>query len=138
MEFQAVIHALQLSNDGNPVRIKSDSKYMLCCIKDWAPKWKLNGWRSTTGVVKNRDLIMQVLDLIEGRQVSLGWVPGHKGIPGNELADRLAGQASRRARDEAGRPPDQGIIAIKVRALHLSLAPTPKPQLQQGWFEIRP
>ena len=35
--------------------------------------------------------------LDKGAQISIGWVPGHSGVPGNEIADMVAGDEAARA-----------------------------------------
>ena len=48
------------------------------------------GWQRKTGPVKNPDLWDKLLWLVESRPVTLRWVRGHNGNPGNERADQLA------------------------------------------------
>jgi ribonuclease HI len=56
------------------VEIKSDSKYAVSCIKDWAAKWVQNGWYNSRGYeVANRDLIQKASDL-DDRVQDLGSV----------------------------------------------------------------
>ena len=40
--------------------------------------------------MRNSDLWQRLLDLTETRDVTLWWVRGHNGNPGNERADQLA------------------------------------------------
>ena len=64
------------------------------------PKWKTNGWKTTTGDVINRE-DLEVLDASlqnardNGMQVVFQHVRGHIGNYGNEAADRLAVEGAR-------------------------------------------
>lgn len=104
MELQAVVRALQFTPEHAEIKVKTDSKYLLCSIVDWAPTWQRNGWKSYYGEpIKNKDLIVSILALASSRTISWMWVPGHKGIELNERVDYLARQASRRAEMQGGR-----------------------------------
>ncbi|KAF7726706.1 Ribonuclease H1 [Apophysomyces ossiformis] len=94
-EASAVIRALeQTLHDPRQLEIRTDSQYVIKAIYDWSRTWKKNNWKSSTGKeVQNRDLFEKLLDLLERRGhriTSIVYVPGHKGIHGNEMADRLA------------------------------------------------
>ena len=65
------------------VDLTSDSEYAIGCLRldsAWDP-------------IKNRDLIDLGRLLLNNLEVSINfhWVKGHKGNPGNELADKFAG-----------------------------------------------
>jgi len=95
MELMAVIQALQaLKRPGLPVRIFSDSRYVLSGISEWLPGWKARGWK-TAGKkpVMNQDLWQQLDTLSQQHQIEWKWVKGHSGIAGNEKADELANKA---------------------------------------------
>jgi ribonuclease HI len=66
--------------------------------------WKAKGWRTTTGEVKNVDLMKRLDELASRRDVRWTWVRGHAGDPLNDRADRLATQGRREARGIAPRP----------------------------------
>jgi len=98
-EMLAVIRALETLREtkDNPskVTIKSDSNYTVKGHREWLPRWKRNGWTtSTKKAVKNEDLWRRLdreISLARGSAaVDLVWVKGHAGEPGNEAADRLA------------------------------------------------
>lgn len=71
------------------VRIHTDSRYAVGCMKTWIYKWAENGWVNSAGnEVANRDLIQRASDL-DDRVAELGsvsyiWVPRSE----NEDADR--------------------------------------------------
>jgi ribonuclease HI len=102
-EITAIILALEKALekfeqlDHNPyldVRIYSDSKYAVRCMKKWIYKWTDNGWVNSRGYpVANRDLLGEASELDsrlreEGR-VKFIWIPREK----NEIADRLCNEA---------------------------------------------
>jgi hypothetical protein len=65
-----------------PIRIFIDNKYTIYCSQRlWHAK-------------SNLDVLEKIYPVLESirskREVHLLWVPAHAGIPGNELADRLA------------------------------------------------
>lgn len=71
--------------------IKTDSMYVINCIKKWIPKWKENGWKKSNGQdVLHRDLFEEILENLGEVDVHLSFVKGHSGVEGNEGADALA------------------------------------------------
>ena len=96
MELLAVIEGLQALNRPCEVTIFSDSKYIVDAVnKGWARRWQANGWkRNKRERALNPDLWARLLKLLDAHEVSLQWVKGHAGNPGNERADALAVAAS--------------------------------------------
>ncbi|XSG74591.1 ribonuclease HI [Herpetosiphon llansteffanensis] len=96
MELMGVITGLQDLKQPSKVVVFSDSSYVINGMqKGWAERWSKNGWRTTTGAVKNPDLWQTLLELAQGHTIEWVQVPGHAGIKDNERCDRLAVQASR-------------------------------------------
>jgi cyclic pyranopterin phosphate synthase len=83
MEITAAIKALEQVPPGTPVRIVSDSEYVI--------KTMTRGWQRN----KNQDLWDRLDSLVSTREVQWAWVKGHDGHPMNELADSLANGAAR-------------------------------------------
>lgn len=102
MELLAIVRSLEFVPAGSayssPLLIFTDSKYALNALTDWVDAWKICGWKTSNGSpVKNRKLVERGENLIQlhsqYRKVQLRWVPGHSGIPENELVDRSANNA---------------------------------------------
>lgn len=99
-EIKAVILGLQSLKFSCKVRVMSDSQYTLDCVGKWVYTWQKNGWRTSKGEeVKNKDLIIQLYDLIKNHEVDLVKVKAHVGILLNERADELAKKAMKSIRD---------------------------------------
>lgn len=97
MELTAAINALAHFPEGASIEMRCDSQYVIKSVTEWMKGWKAKGWRTSTGPVKNVDL-MQTLDALAAkRDVRWTWVRGHTGEIGNERADRLAAQGRREA-----------------------------------------
>ncbi len=88
MELLAIITALeQLKTNKYPIRIYSDSKYVIDAItKGWAFNWQKKNFKKK----KNQDLWERYLKLHQKYQPEFVWVRGHSGHPENERCDRLA------------------------------------------------
>jgi len=105
MELTGAIKALeQVARDREPVRIYTDSSYVIKGITQWVWNWQRRGWKTAEGGdVLNRDLWEQLLSLVNARgrnRVEWHWVRGHDGTPGNERVDEIA-VAFSRGRQEA-------------------------------------
>ncbi|RZQ63253.1 ribonuclease HI [Amycolatopsis suaedae] len=101
MELTAPIRALESLTRPAVVRIHTDSTYVKNGITQWLPKWKSNGWvTSTRQPVKNADLWQRLEAAAAVHEVQWLWVKGHAGHKDNERADQLA---VRGAREAAGR-----------------------------------
>lgn len=98
MELTAVIRgfeaALEASEGGSPrIELIGDSQYVLKGLTEWMPGWKANNWtRKVSGSRKpvlNEDLWRRLDDLKAEIELTVTWVKGHSGHPGNERCDRL-------------------------------------------------
>ncbi|MBB5907488.1 ribonuclease HI [Actinoalloteichus hymeniacidonis] len=105
MELTAPIRALESLTRDSVVRMHTDSTYVRNGITQWLPKWKANGWRtSTREPVKNADL-WRLLEAASARhRVEWLWVKGHAGNPDNERADRLATKGVQEAGGKVSAP----------------------------------
>lgn len=111
-ELLALTHALanielDLRNNSaeRPVRIFSDSQYVVKSFNEWSEIWRNNGWKNKLGfTVTNFDLFWNILvykDLINQEYEARGWydieicyVRGHCGNLANYQADRLANRGA--------------------------------------------
>ena len=102
-ELSAVIKALTLlKQDEKDVTIYTDSKYVCKSVNDYMKKWVETDWKLSTGKpVKNKDLFIEFNDLmllnkIEGKDIKIRWIKGHAGLFGNEKADELAREGTKK------------------------------------------
>lgn len=60
-EIKAVTEAAkQASRYGvKKLKVNTDSKFLINCLKEWMPKWKKNGWRTSSGepVINKTELL---------------------------------------------------------------------------------
>ncbi len=94
MELMAAIMGLSALTRRSRVELWSDSKYVLDGLKEWLPGWKKKGWKTANKQpVKNKDLWMQLDELLTKHQITFHWVRGHNDHPENERCDQLAVEA---------------------------------------------
>lgn len=94
MELLGAIEALRASLDfKGPIRLHTDSTYVISGVTSWVKGWKRRGWRRADGAaVVNRDL-WETLDSAAsalGPALTWHWVRGHQGDSGNERCDVIA------------------------------------------------
>ena len=72
--------------------VYSDSAYSINIFTSWMHNWANNDWKKSDGKVpENLELIQAYYDWYQkGYRIDLQKVKGHKGVYGNELADKLA------------------------------------------------
>lgn len=96
MELMAVLDALRTIE--GPVEVVSDSTYVVNCFRDgWWQGWLKRGWKnSKKEPVANRDIWEPLIELYRSRadDITFTWVKGHAGDEYNDIADRLAVEAS--------------------------------------------
>lgn len=91
MELTAAIEALKQVPEKAKVDLYTDSQYVEKGLSNWLAGWKRKQWKTASGdPVKNVELWKALDALYQKRQVTLHWVRGHNGHPGNERADTLA------------------------------------------------
>jgi ribonuclease HI/uncharacterized phage-like protein YoqJ len=103
MELAAVLEAVRAL--AGPLDVVSDSTYVVNCFRDrWWEGWLRKGWRNSQGKpVANKDLWEPLIDAVRSRgDVRFRWVKGHGGDRWNDLADRLAVEASAAGRGRSG------------------------------------
>ena len=95
MELTACIEALKLVKTGFDIECYCDSAYIVNCMNDkWYRKWQMNGWKtSKKQSVENKDLWIELLELINSHSIKFFKIKGHTGVIFNERADELANEA---------------------------------------------
>ena len=88
MELLAVIRGLRaIKWTGAQVHAVSDSSYVVNAInKGWIRSWQQRGFAK----VKNVDLWLQLIPLLNMHSVVFHWIKGHAGHPENERCDQMA------------------------------------------------
>ncbi|MDZ4719525.1 MAG: ribonuclease HI [Roseiflexaceae bacterium] len=90
MELRAAVEALRLVDPNKPVRIVTDSQYLINGATRWIRGWQRSGWLTKEEKpVEHRDL-WEEIDRLAGSRVTWEYVRGHAGHPENERADRIA------------------------------------------------
>ena len=91
MELTAAIQALKTFENKSKITLITDSKYVKDGIQYWIENWKKNGWKTAAKKpVKNKELWIELDQLISRHNISWKWVKGHAGNTHNEKADYLA------------------------------------------------
>ncbi|KAH0471352.1 MAG: hypothetical protein KVP17_003180 [Porospora cf. gigantea B] len=107
-ELHAIIVALnKICDKAGTFEVVTDSVYAKNSLEEWIPRWKLNGWRTAKGApVKNKDLHVEMVRLhtLLADRVSFRFVYGHRGDPGNDVADNLARTAATLEEDVTFQP----------------------------------
>ena len=102
MELTAAIEGLRALKRASQVTVLTDSEYVRRGITEYLPRWKTNGWRTSTGkAVVNQDLWEELEELSSYHEVVWTHVPGHSEQPNHERCDALATAAARTAKREA-------------------------------------
>ena len=94
-EILAAVYAIEKAKETGIEKlcIATDSQFLINSIEKWISSWKKNGWKTSSGqAVKNYTEFVKLDKLMQEKVVTVKWVHvrGHKGIPGNEMADQLA------------------------------------------------
>ena len=91
MELCAAINALKFFKEKKEITLVTDSKYLKDGIQSWIQKWKKNGWKTASKKpVKNKELWLDLDNMILKHNINWQWVKGHAGNKYNEKADYLA------------------------------------------------
>ena len=91
MELTAAIEALKNFKNQANLTLITDSKYVKDGIQSWIINWKKNGWKTAAKKpVKNKELWIELDELIAKHNITWEWVKGHAGNKYNEKADYLA------------------------------------------------
>jgi ribonuclease HI len=94
MEMTAALAVLRATRErAEPLRLFTDSGYLVRGITEWVAGWKRRGWTTMDGeAVLNRDLWEALDSLASARKGRLDWVhvKGHAGHEVNERCDAIA------------------------------------------------
>lgn len=99
-ELVALVELLKFLPGDQAVEIRMDSQSVLRAATKWRHRWKANGWkRARAGEIAHVDLIKEMDDLLNGRDIDFTWVKAHQarevGDPMNFFVDRAARAAAR-------------------------------------------
>jgi len=103
MELISVISALQALREPCEVELYTDSQYVANAINlGWLDSWRRMGWKRKGGEVKNPDLWIKLVPLLEKHKVAFNWVKGHADNELNNRCDELAVAEAKRFREGPG------------------------------------
>ena len=91
-EIATVIAAMEMVPPFQPVKIYTDSKYVIDGLTTHLESWENDGWIN----IKNARLFRKAAHLMRHRstKTTMQWVKGHDGNPGNGASDALAKQGA--------------------------------------------
>ncbi|MGW0735216.1 ribonuclease H family protein [Streptomyces sp. NPDC002851] len=96
-ELTALAELLEATDPAVPLEIRMDSQYAMNAVTKWIAGWKRNGWQTASKKpVANKDLVVRIDGLLEGRDVTFQHVLAHQvnGDPLNAIADAAASTAA--------------------------------------------
>ncbi|MER7414256.1 MULTISPECIES: ribonuclease H family protein [Streptomyces] len=96
-ELTALAELLEATDPAVPLEVRMDSQYAMNAVTKWIAGWKRNGWQTASKKpVANRDLVIRIDALLEGRDVTFRHVRAHQvnGDPLNAIADAAASTAA--------------------------------------------
>ncbi len=104
MELTAAVEALTALKTPCEVTVVTDSQYLKNAFTaGWLRNWQRNGWKTASKQpVKNKDLWLQLLELVDQHELTWAWTKGHAGHFENEIVDKLALEARRRGAARSG------------------------------------
>lgn len=97
-ELTALQRLLESTDAAVPLQVRMDSQYAMKAVTTWLPGWRKKGWKTASGSpVANRELVMRIDELLDGRKVEFVYVPAHQadGDPFNAAADGAASHTAR-------------------------------------------
>ena len=97
-ELAAVIAAVDATPTYQPLKIVSDSKYVIEGLTTHLETWENNGWIG----IKNAQLFKKAVYLLKRRtaRTSFMWTKGHNGTQGNEESDKLAKRGANKSQPD--------------------------------------
>ena len=96
MELTAAIEGLRALKEPCEVEVVTDSEYVKNGITQWIHGWKRNGWKtSAKKPVVNKDLWMDLDELVSRHNIRWTWTKGHADHEDNNRCDELAQRAAR-------------------------------------------
>lgn len=102
MELLGVIEGLiwaQKAYSNQPVKVFSDSQYVVKGITEWYPKWEIKMQKGKQ--IKNQDLWIMLKSLVDlFTDLEFQWVRGHSNIEYNEICDKLAKAAKQEQKEK--------------------------------------
>ena len=94
IEDVVAIKALETVEIGRPVRLVTDSEYLIKGCLEWLRSWKRRNWITASGTkVMNRDLWERLDELVQVHTIEFQHIKGHTGHKQNELCDNACTQA---------------------------------------------
>lgn len=91
MELEAVVSALSCLLKPCKVTIYTDSQYVCNSVNlGWLDNWKHNGWRNSSGKLKNLELWIKLDKFRNIHDINFIWVKGHSDNPFNNRCDQIA------------------------------------------------
>ena len=91
MELTSVLKALEALKEPCEIELYTDSQYVANAVnKGWLLSWEKKGWKKKGGEVKNPDLWVKLIPLLEQHKISFIWVKGHADNEYNNRCDELA------------------------------------------------
>jgi ribonuclease HI len=97
MELMGLIKGMESILAPCDITVTLDSQYVMKAFTEgWLDKWVHNGWKSSTGAVKNQDLWEKLDQLRKVHTLHFNWVKGHNGHHYNEMCDILATDARKK------------------------------------------